>query len=152
MVHHYDESKGLEVDHFDPRKKKLLIQEYSNLMPATPRCNGRKSNIWPSPGEAAQGIRLIDPTKEKDYGTQIFEDPATNRLVGTTPAAKYHIRVLGLNDEFFVRKRRDRTQMNLMMSIPYLMQGHPTVNKVQEQIERMIPAIPPPPIAPPQGK
>lgn len=147
MVHQFNESGGLEVDHFDPRKKSHFVQEYSNLMPATRRCNGRKGDQWPTPEDIKQGFHFIDPTKELDYGFQIFEDPVTHKLVGTTPAAKFQIRVLGLNDEFFVRQRLDRTRMRLLMSMPFLMHGNQTVELVKEQIERMIPIIPPPPTA-----
>jgi 5-methylcytosine-specific restriction endonuclease McrA len=69
---HYDQVGGLEVDHFNPRLKQRYRQAYSNLMPALRCCNAVKSNTWPSKADLAAGMYLIDPTKEVDYGHQIF--------------------------------------------------------------------------------
>ncbi|HBJ87809.1 MAG TPA: hypothetical protein DDZ88_28915 [Verrucomicrobiales bacterium] len=145
MIHHHHESAGLEVEHFDPRTKKHPIQKYSNLMSAARRCNSRKGNYWPSPEERNQGIKFIDPTLEHDYGVQIFEDPLTHKLVGTTPAGKFQIRMLGLNDDFFIRHRRDRARMRAMIAMPFILHGALPVEQVKQRIEEMIPPIPPPP-------
>ena len=78
----------LEVDHFDPRLKKALIQDYENLFPASRHCNGKKGSHWPTKTESANGCRFLNPCKEIDYGKQIFENPTTHELIGTTKAAK----------------------------------------------------------------
>lgn len=145
LVHHHEESAGLEVEHFDPRAKKHPIQKYSNLMPAVRKCNSRKGDYWPTPEERRQGIRFIDPCVEQDYGFQIFEDSSTHKLVGTTSAARFQIRMLGLNDEFFVRQRRDRTRLRNLMAMPGIMHGLEPVEQVKQRVEQMIPPIPAPP-------
>ena len=109
-MQHEQHGGGLEVDHFDPAKKKDVIQDYSNLFPATRHCNGKKSNHWPNPAEAAAGCRFLNPCEELDYGEQIFEDPTSHRLVGTTPAARWHIRICALNSERLVAERADRAR------------------------------------------
>ena len=145
LVHHRQESKGLEVDHFDPRLKGQAIQRYENLMPSTRLCNSLKGNHWPTPQEREEGIRFLDPSKEQDYDYQIFEDPATHCLVGTTVAAKYHIRVLGLNSPFFVRQRADRAKFHAFMKMPGIMHGVEQVEAVKKKFDEMIPPIKSPP-------
>ncbi len=109
-MQHYSRCGKLEVDHFDPRLKKELIQDYNNLFPASRHCNGKKSDIWPNKEELAAGCRFLNPCEELDYGEQIFEDPETHRLVGTTPAAIWHIRVCGLNADNLVHERKRRAE------------------------------------------
>lgn len=109
-MQHHERAGKLEVDHFDPRKKKDLIQCFDNLFPASRHCNGKKSNHWPNKAETAAGCRFLNPCEEMDYGEQIFEDPDTNRLVGTTPAAIWHIRICALNADHLVNERAKRTK------------------------------------------
>jgi len=52
----------------------------------------------------------LNPCEEVDYGEQIFEDPDAHLLVGTNPAAVWHIRVCGLNAEPLVYERRRRAK------------------------------------------
>ena len=86
-MQHQSRGGRLEVDHFDPRRKKDLIQSYANLFPASRHCNGKKSDTWPNKAERAAGCRFLNPCEEMDYDEQIFEDPTTHELVGVTPAA-----------------------------------------------------------------
>lgn len=145
LLHHRQESKGLEVDHFDPRQKKRTIQRYDNLMPSARLCNSVKRDQWPSPSERELGLRFLNPTEEQDYNHQIFEDPQTHKLVGTTVAARYHIRVLGLNDDFFIRQRLHRSMIAFMFAMPGIMHGNPVVEAVKEALSELIPPIDPPP-------
>jgi hypothetical protein len=109
-MQHQSRSGRLEVDHFDPRRIKDLIQSYANLFPASRHCNGKKSDTWPSKTEQAAGLRFLNPCEEKDYDELIFENPQTRELVGVTPAARWHIRVCGLNADHLIQERRRRAK------------------------------------------
>src|SRR6266511_1990984 len=67
-MQHQERAGKLEVDHFDPRLKQELIQDYSNLFPASQHCNGKKSNHWPTKAERAVCCRFLNPCEEMDYG------------------------------------------------------------------------------------
>lgn len=99
----------LEIDHYDPRKKKEYIQDYYNLLLAIRPCNNSKRSFWPSEKQKSAGLYVINPCAEVDYGKHIFEDPSTNRLWGGTPTGKWHIRKLDLNAEFLIVARRMRS-------------------------------------------
>lgn len=147
-MQHQSRSGTLEVDHFDPRKKKNLIQDYENLFPASRHCNGKKSDTWPSKAESAAGCRFLNPCQEVDYGEQIIEDPRTHKLTGLTPAAKWHIRVCGLNADHLVHERRCRAEHWMtIMNCPVKVKGDhfhakELAEKFREEVELMIPKIP----------
>jgi len=109
-MQHQERAGPLEVDHFDPRKKKALIQDYNNLFPASRHCNGKKADHWPKEAEAAAGCRFLNPCEEVDYGEQILEDRVSHRVVGMNPAAQWHIRMCGLNAEHLVAERAKRAE------------------------------------------
>jgi len=109
-MQHHTRSGKLEVDHFDPRKKKDVHQQYDNLFPASRHCNGKKSNHWPTKAEEAAGARFLNPCREMDYGVQITEDPNSHFLVGLTPAARWHIRMCSLNADHLVDERHKRAK------------------------------------------
>ena len=139
-----------EVDHFNPKLKNSLRHRYSNLMLAFRSCNNKKSNHWPTSQMQREGVRFLNPTKERDYGAQIFEDPQTGKLIPTSPAAFYHIEMLGLNAATFVRERVDRRalaklfptpdQLHFGGSSPAEMLKSLTV--IRDLIQNMIPPIP----------
>ncbi len=138
----------MQVDHFDPRRKKDKLQVYSNLFLSDAHCNGAKSDSWPTDAEIKDGIRFINCCEEQDYGEQIFEDPKTHELVGTTPAAIYHIDTIDLNDPGLVNERRYRYE--LFAKLDYLAEGELTpdmkqvVDSLRDELKRCIPRIPPP--------
>ena len=107
---------AIDVDHFDPRLKSRYLQSYSNLFLASRHCNGKKQNAWPTKEMEDAGIRFLDCTKEHDYGLHILEDPATHRVFGITPAGRYHVRVLDLNAEVFIKHRRMRANLGIFIS------------------------------------
>ena len=107
---------ALDVDHFDPRLKSGYLQSYSNLFPASRHCNGKKQNAWPTREMQAAGIRFLDCTKEHDYDVHILEDPGTHRVFGVTPVGRYHVRVLDLNADVFIRHRKMRTNLRIFMT------------------------------------
>lgn len=139
--------RHMEIDHFDPTLRGAARDAYSNLMLATRHCNNMKKNA----SQIATGIRLLNATKELDYGRHIFEDPQTHELVGVTPGGSYHIDILDLNHGTFVSERRDRAiyfevcgraavtltgQLDTLQSV---------LGILRRQFERFIPYIPPPP-------
>jgi hypothetical protein len=152
-MQHQARCGALEVDHFDPRQKKDLIQDYNNLFPASRHCNGKKSDTWPNKAELAEGCRFLNPCKELDYGEQIFEDPRTHQLIGVTPAAKWHIRMCGLNADRLIEERRRRAKhLRTLHHKAIKVKKHTTHETVQElikgfreEVELMIPPIEPPP-------
>lgn len=143
----------MEVDHFDPRRKNDLIQDYNNLFWATRYCNNKKSNSWPTKAEARAGARFLNPCKEADYSEQIFEVPGSHILEGTTPAARWHIRTCGLNADHFVHERKLRAEYRqLLEGVGMQTKAHVVLTVVAEtiaafraQVEKMIPPILPPP-------
>ncbi|WCJ58852.1 HNH endonuclease [Fontisphaera persica] len=151
-MQHHERAGALEVDHFDPRKKKDLIQQYDNLFPASRHCNGKKSDHWPSRTEQAAGCRFLNPCREIDYGEQIFEDPHSHLLIGLTPAAKWHIRICALNADHLVRERQRRAEYwQLLKSAPIRIKDNiqkvrKMVEEFRREVEIMIPEIPPPPV------
>ena len=135
------------------RKKKNLIQDYNNLFPASRHCNGKKSDNWPNKAELAAGCRFLNPCEEMDYDEQIFEDPLTHKLVGVTPAAKWHIRICGLNADRLIEERRRRAKHWRTLQHKAIKvkknASHETVQEMiegfREEVELMIPKITPPP-------
>jgi hypothetical protein len=145
----------MEIDHFNPRLLGLARNKYSNLFLATRHCNGAKSNHWPEKRQRLLGVRLLNPTKEQDYGSQIFEDPTTHRLIGATPAGIYHIRICDLNAPHLVNERANRAELRRILHeyMPTLKIAPGTVGKsnlldssslLRDIVEKMIPPIPPP--------
>jgi len=104
----------MEVDHFNPRLKKRPKQSYSNLFLASRTCNGIKGESWPSAEDRKAGLRLLNPCKETEFPDHIVEDPDTGKLKGLTPAGKWHIRIMGLNDTVFVQHRIKRRQLRTL--------------------------------------
>lgn len=145
----------LEVDHFDPRRKKDKYQHYENLLPASRHCNSVKSDNWPSISETKRGIRFLNPCEEMDYGEQIFENPDTHELYGITPAARYHIIMCGLNAPFLVNEReqrckyrRDLYELPVQVDPAHIDKLHAILENYKEMVDKMIPPIPAGPLPP----
>jgi hypothetical protein len=147
-MQHSEHAGPLEVDHFDPRLKNAYIQDYENLFPASRHCNGKKWNHWPNRAELANGCRFLNPCKEIDYGEQIFEARATHELVGTNPAARWHIRICGLNSQHLIAERAKRAKhWKNLKDVPILFSGAieaaaEFAQNYRELVETMIPEIP----------
>lgn len=147
-MQHQERSGRLEVDHFDPRRKKDLLQSYTNLFPASRHCNHKKADHWPTKGEVAAGCRFLNPCEEMDYGDQILEDPVSHQVVGTTPAARWHIRMCALNAEHLVAERAKRAEywqqlktkgVRVKSTLP---EAAELIRGFQKEVELMIPEIP----------
>lgn len=144
-----DTESEMEVDHFDPRKKKDDIQSYDNLFLADKHCNGMKDNTWPSAQDAKKGIRFLNCCNERDYGSHIFEDAKTHKLVAVTPAGKYHIEQLDLNAPGLVKARKLRA--GILETLKSMGKNSPQnanrelINKIKVILCNMIPKIPKPP-------
>lgn len=102
---------GLEIDHFNPKKKRDHIQEYTNLFLATGHCNRMKGDRWPNKRDFQNRLRFLNCCKETDYGVHIFEDPDTHEVVGVTPEGTYHVRHCDLNARHFVEERKRRSEL-----------------------------------------
>lgn len=87
-----------------------------------------------------------------DYGEQIFENPDTHELIGVTTAARWHIRVCGLNADHLVQERRRRARhWQTIKGVPVKIKGDcvrvaDLIENYREQVELMIPEIPPAPL------
>lgn len=142
--------KCMEIDHFDPRLKGKFIQIYQNLLLATRHCNGAKGDNWPNRADQALGLRFLNPCAEPDYGEHLVEDDATHRLVGVTPAGRFHIRMLDLNAEHLVAERRERTEFyELLTRAAFTLKRSRSevdvadlVSALRRQVEEMIPLFP----------
>lgn len=109
-MRHLESDSVMDVDHFDPREKENAIQRYANLFLADRRCNRSKSDDWPDADENRHGIRFLNCCEEQDYNECIFEDPQTHELIGTTPAAIYHIETIDLNAPELIEQRKKRSE------------------------------------------
>lgn len=141
--------KCMEIDHFNPRRKKDRIQQYSNLFLSTRHCNGAKRDRWPKGKDQAAGIRFLNCCKEIDYGVHIFEDPDSHELVGVTPAGKYHVRNCDLNAPHLVHERTQRAKLHLLLTNQAFRLRTDSYSLVCETVEalkaefnQMIPLIP----------
>jgi len=139
--------KCMEVDHFDPRKKRDAVQDYNNLFPATRHCNGAKRNSWPNAKDQRRGIRFLNCCDETDYGVHIFEDPDTHELVGITPEGRYHVRCCDLNAKHLIEERSERHKLwELLRTQPVKIKSGWSLplpaQAMKQVVERMIPIIP----------
>jgi hypothetical protein len=108
--------KTMEVDHFNPRLPNRLRHRYTNLFLATRHCNGAKGENWPTRAQMDRGISFLDCCQEQDYGVHIFENAETHRVYGASAAGRYHIRMCDLNAPHFVRERRQRSELNKILT------------------------------------
>jgi hypothetical protein len=143
----------MEIDHFNPTLSGRARNAYANLMLSTRLCNNFKRDTWPLANQAEAGMRFLNPTMEMDYEEHLFEDPKTHELVGITPAGKYHIDALDLNNETFVWERATRAKYAKRRASSAILTGsfaelRELLAFVSEYFELFIPAIPPPPKSP----
>lgn len=136
----------MQVDHFDPRKKNDKVQVYANLFLSDAHCNGAKGDTWPAEEERASGCRFLNCCDEQDYDSVIFEDLNTHYLVGKTPAAKYHIEMIDLNDPGLVEARKYRFDLLARLeAINVSKSTDPKVRElysvISEDVKRLIPPI-----------
>lgn len=140
----------MEIDHFNPKLSGAARHRYSNLMWSTRLCNNAKRNYWPNAADRRAGLRFLNPCEEWDYGVHISEDPITHELIGKTPAARYHIRMLRLNDESFIWERRTRAELSQHLSdanTAKLLKGSfedilSWFQSLREKLDILIPPIP----------
>lgn len=147
-MRHIATTTEMQVDHFDPRRKNDKHQVYSNLFLSDPHCNDAKGQAWPSESDFACGCHFLNCCDEVDYGEVIFEDPKTHKLIGTTPAAIYHIETIDLDNPGLVKEREHRSK--ILSTIAYARRSpDPKMNAIADKLEdaeqNLIPPIPPPP-------
>lgn len=137
----------MEVDHYNPRLKRELEQDYLNLLLATRHCNLSKWTFWPNRSQSERGLYVINPCNELDYGKHIFEDPVSHYLWGATATGTWHIRKLDLNAPHLVRERQDRADLlRGLRSEPFAVKPGTSFDELREplaalrcQVEKMIP-------------
>jgi hypothetical protein len=104
--------------------------------------------MWPTAAQKRQSIRLLDCTKEQDYGPHIVEDRSTGQLHGKTPAGIFHITILGLNDRYFIEKRQERTALLRLSQNSLIIGAHPYPQLIEDVraavalLTNMIPELP----------
>jgi hypothetical protein len=140
-------TRGMEIDHHNPRLQHPQKNAYDNMFLASHHCNGKKSNEWPTAKQRALGLRFLNPCKEQDYGVHLFEDPESYEIWGTSPAGRYHIRMLDLNAEHLIRERRRRHELRALKKEPIVITAlmHRAAAGVQAfsaEVAEMIPDIP----------
>jgi hypothetical protein len=155
MIHEREIGKEtIEVDHFDPRRfdgKKN--HNYDNLLPSYGPCNRSKSNKWPTHEAEVAGVRFLNPMEEQDYGTHLFENAETHKIVAITPAGRYHLNHLALNTEYLILKRKNRSEAKSLRDKVGLIQGllpYYYVSQLDDFLgdaESVIPDIDPLPLA-----
>jgi len=99
---------AMHIDHYNPKKKKLVRQDYFNLLLAAANCNSKKGEYWPNARQLGLGLRIINPCSEPDYSVHVVECPKTHRLWGKTVTGRFHITRLGLNAWHLVDQRAMR--------------------------------------------
>lgn len=103
------------VDHFRPKALfPALDCEYSNLYYCCNRCNGIKSDKWPSEADFADGRRFADPCESDPY-VDHFVETADGFLNSLTETGNYTIAYLRLNDppcrDFRIKRSRAATKI-----------------------------------------
>jgi hypothetical protein len=133
------------VDHFNPRIRGKKRNHFTNLMLASAHCNLRKWKQWPSLSDELEGLRFLNCTEEQDYGAHLYEDRATGRLYGSTPAGRYHIEGMDLNNPYLCERRRRRTHLRALRDGPFIdlpIEGLLThIQAFKQVIDDMIPEI-----------
>jgi hypothetical protein len=154
LVHFNDcGTRDMEIDHHNPTVSGNARHNYENLFPATRHCNGKKSDEWPTRAMQKKGIRFLNPCKEQDYDSQIFEKE-DGRLVGTTPAARWHIMMLDLNASHLIHRRNERRKLKILLrdlgiTLRQGVSEHEVSKHIavlQETLRIAIPFISPPPL------
>ena len=136
----------MEIDHFDPTIRGRKRNRYENLFLSSRYCNNKKQGNWPTKSQQLQGIRFLNCCNEVDYGRYIFEDPATHRVFGITPAARYHVRTLDLNSPHFVEERAERAYYRTLLfkarkRVRDAMRAMEFFQIIKQQVEFLIPPI-----------
>ncbi len=97
----------------------------------------------------------LNPCLEHDYGVHLVEDPNTHRLIGLTPAGKYHVRMCDLNADHLIAERGDRTEIWALFRSDAWLRRHGGTTQIppkiaaalRQQVQQMIPQFPYLPVA-----
>jgi hypothetical protein len=136
--------ENFEIDHFQPVKHGGAINDYRNLYWSCAGCNGHKASLWPTVEMQQKGIRFADPCNELDFPTH-FQEDENGILMPITPCGAYHVKVLRLNRDSRVIKRRHRTHLmallldilNLIETLPSDILNSPYEKALQDVVERV---------------
>ena len=100
-------SQAFCIDHFKPRSRGGLVNDYTNLYWACIPCNMIKHDKWPTREQLRQGYRFADPCSEQDGGVHFVESDE-GLLQPITPCGEYHVSMLRLNRPWLQKLRRER--------------------------------------------
>ena len=93
-----------------PRSKfPELISDYPNLYYACRKCNGHKSETWPSQDQRARGLLFADPCAEDLY-TEHLRERENGALQALTVCGIYSSRHIRLDRSELLRWRRLRAE------------------------------------------
>jgi len=107
--------EAFEVEHFKPRSKFWdLICAYDNLYYVCRKCNGHKSETWPSEAHLARGQYFADPCVEDPYIQHLHErdDGGLDEITECGVYSNRHIR-LDRNELQRWRRLRAEARMDL---------------------------------------
>lgn len=122
----------MHIDHYNPKKKRLVQQDYFNLLLASAHCNQKKGRFWPNRHHFGLGLRIINPCQEPDYLVHVVECPKSNRLWGKTVTGKFHITKLGLNASHLIEQRQRRHKIRTVL------EGYAVTVKNDEKVMQVI--------------
>ena len=120
------------IDHFKPRSRGGLVNDYKNLYWACIPCNMIKHDKWPTREQRRRGYRFADPCSEEDGGVHFVESD-NGLLQPLTPCGEYHVSMLRLNRPWLQELRRERGRKHLRLN---------EAHQLREELERAVEARP----------
>ena len=119
-VSEVDAGGELTVDHYQPVSAHGDDSD-TNLVYACVRCNLYKSDYWPTPQEAAAGLRVLHPLRD-DLALHLREN-VSGHLEALTDSGRAHLSILKLNRSQLVayRLREKATQQQIAERVLFLM-------------------------------
>lgn len=97
------------VDHFNAHAPRKLRNRYKNFMLACSACNLSK-HFKPIQNRFDPSQHLLNCTELNEFPEHIIEHPS-GEWIAKTPAAKYHITSIDLNESSHVATRRERRRL-----------------------------------------
>ena len=121
--------EAFEVEHFRPKAKSPdLICAHGNLYYVCRKCNGHKSETWPSENQLALGMRFADPCAEDPYAHHLRERE-NGALDPLTSYGVYSSRHIRLDRDELQRWRRLRAEARV---------DSPRLTAIAELLDKLI--------------
>jgi hypothetical protein len=126
--------EAFEVEHFRPKSRfPELVCSYPNLYYACRRCNGHKSDTWPSDEQMARGLRFADPCEE-DLWLHHLREREDGSVEEKTTCGAYSSRHIRLDREALRRWRRLRSEAQ--RDLPLLIETMHMLEQLRASLER----------------